>query len=192
MDVSVLEMVGAYGAFANQGTYTEPIFITRIEDKNGNVLEEFIPRTEEAMNKYTAYSMCKMLQNVVNGGTAVRLRYRYKITEPIGGKTGTTQNNSDGWFMGISPDLVAGCWVGAEDRQVHFRNTSLGQGANMALPIYAMFIKDAFKDKELALSKKDFEEPEGENPIIMDCKKYQSQSGDEGDNDDEDPLKGIN
>jgi penicillin-binding protein 1A len=191
MDVSVFEMVGAYGAFVNQGTYTEPIFITRIEDKHGNVLEEFFPQTQEAMNKYTAYTMCKMLQHVVNSGTAVRLRYKYRMTEPIGGKTGTTQDNSDGWFMGISPDLVAGCWVGAEDRKVHFRNTSLGQGANMALPIYAMFMQDALKDKELALSKEDFKKPEGKNPILMDCNKYENERDDD-DDDDDDPIDGIN
>lgn len=189
MDISVFEMVGAYGAFVNQGTYTQPVFITRIEDKHGNVLEEFVPRTEEAMNKYTAYTLCKMLQHVVNSGTAVRLRYKYKITEPIGGKTGTTQDNSDGWFMGISPDLVAGVWVGAEDRKVHFRNTSLGQGANMALPIYAEFIKKALKDKDLELSKEDFKKPEGENPIELDCVKYKP--GDKDSDDDPGDDGGI-
>jgi len=191
MDISVFEMVGAYGAFANQGTYTQPIFITRIEDKHGNVLEEFIPKTEEAMNKYTAYGICKMLQHVVNAGTAVRLRYRYKLTQPIGGKTGTTQDNSDGWFMGITPDLVAGCWVGAEDRKVHFRNTALGQGANMALPIYALFMTDVYKDKELEISTADFTKPEGENPIILDCSKYEHENPDSEDGDEDGDIPGI-
>lgn len=173
MDISVYEMVGAYSTFANGGVWTEPIFITRIEDKHGNVLDEFIPRTEEAMNKETAYVMCKMLQKIPEGGTATRLRTRYGIGYPVGGKTGTTQNNSDGWFMGISPDLVAGCWVGAEDRQVHFRSTSLGQGANMALPIFGLFMKSVNADPEIEVNKKkDFEKPEMEFRIELDCGKY--------------------
>lgn len=173
MDISVMEMVGAYGAFANGGVWTEPIFITRIEDKNGNVLEEFIPRTEEAMNKQTAYVMCKMLQKIPeSGGTAARLRFRYNVGFPVGGKTGTTQNNSDGWFMGISPDLIGGCWVGAEDRQVHFRSTAYGQGANMALPIFGQFMSAVIRDPEIKISMKDFERPEIDFTIETDCSKY--------------------
>lgn len=176
MDISVYEMVGAYSAFANGGVWTEPIFITRIEDKHGNVLEEFIPKTEEAMSKQTAYVMCKMLQRIPEGGTATRLRTRYNIGYPVGGKTGTTQNNSDGWFMGISPDLVAGTWVGAEDRQVHFRATSLGQGANMALPIFGIFMQEVKKDKSIKINKKDFEKPEIEFTIETDCANYKAPS----------------
>ncbi len=172
MDISVYEMVGAYSAFANNGVWTEPIFITRIEDKHGNVLAEFIPKTEEAMNIQTAYVMCKMLQKIPEGGTATRLRTRYGIGFPVGGKTGTTQNNSDGWFMGISPDLVGGCWVGAEDRQVHFRSTSLGQGANMALPIFGLFMQSIKKDSKISINKNDFNKPEIEFTIELDCDKY--------------------
>lgn len=172
MDISVYEMVGAYGAFANNGVWTEPIYITRIEDKHGNVLEEFIPRTEEAMNRQTAYVMCKMLQKIPEGGTATRLRTRYGIGFPVGGKTGTTQNNSDGWFMGISPDLVGGCWVGAEDRQVHFRSTTYGQGANMALPIFGLFMQSIQKDKTIKLNKDDFAKPDIDFTIEIDCGKY--------------------
>jgi penicillin-binding protein 1A len=173
MDISVIEMVGAYSAFANDGIWTEPIFITRIEDKNGNVLEEFIPKTEEAMNKQTAYVMCKMLQKVAtSGGTAARLGFRYNVGFPVGGKTGTTQNNSDGWFMGISPDIVAGCWVGAEDRQVHFQSTAFGQGANMALPIFGLFMRSVIDDKSIKYSTTDFKKPEIEFTIETDCDLY--------------------
>jgi penicillin-binding protein 1A len=172
MDVSVLEMVGAYSAFANDGVWTEPIFITRIEDKNGNILEEFIPRTEEAMNKQTAYVMCKMIQKVAQGGTATRLSSRYGVGFPVGGKTGTTQDNSDGWFMGISPDLVGGCWVGCEDRQSHFRSTAFGQGANTALPIFGMFMKKVLDDPEIHISRKDFKKPDVEFNIEVDCDFY--------------------
>ncbi|MFT5513870.1 MAG: penicillin-binding protein 1A, partial [Bacteroidia bacterium] len=172
MDISVYEMVGAYSAFANNGVWTEPIFITRIEDKHGNVLAEFIPKSEEAMNTQTAYVMCKMLQKIPEGGTATRLRTRYGIGFPVGGKTGTTQNNSDGWFMGISPQLVGGCWVGAEDRQVHFRSTSLGQGANMALPIFGIFMRSMKNDPNIKLSQEDFKKPDIDFTIELDCSKY--------------------
>ncbi|MBO6516882.1 MAG: transglycosylase domain-containing protein [Bacteroidia bacterium] len=192
MDISVYEMVGAYGAFANNGVWTEPIFITRVEDKNGNVLEEFIPKTEEAMNQQTAYVMCKMLQRIPEaGGTAARLRYRYNVGFPVGGKTGTTQNNSDGWFMGISPDLVGGCWVGAEDRQVHFRSTALGQGANMALPIFGRFMRSVLKDPSIKISMDDFEKPEIDFTVETDCGKYEQPDkgtdrlGDDLDDDDD-------
>jgi len=190
MDISVIEMVGAYGAFANEGTWTEPIFITRIEDKSGNILEEFIPKTTEAMSKQTAYTITQMLQKVTeSGGTAARLRFRYDIRTPIGGKTGTTQNNSDGWFMGITPDLVGGCWVGCEDRQVHFRNTAYGQGANMALPIFGLFIKEVYKDKSIKISREDFTKPEGELEITMDCEAYdENHSNEDGSSN---PLPGI-
>jgi penicillin-binding protein 1A len=190
MDISVLEMVGAYGAFANQGIWTEPIFITRIEDKNGNVLEEFIPKSQEAMSKQTAYTMSQMLQRVTEGGgTAARLRFKYDIRTPVGGKTGTTQNNSDGWFMGITPDLVAGTWVGCEDRQVHFRSTSLGQGANMALPIFGIFLKKIYADQSIKISKDNFARPEGETTIELDCEVYDKNHKENGN--DEGPVPGI-
>ena len=155
-DLSVYEMVGAYATFANKGIWTEPIIITRIEDKNGVVLEDFSPKTMEAMSAQTADIMVRMLQGVVDGvenpedgtkkGTGVRLRFRYQLQNEIGGKTGTTQNNSDGWFMGITPNLVTGVWSGNEDRSVHFRDTYYGQGANMALPIWAEYMQRVYAD----------------------------------------------
>jgi len=169
MDISVYEMVGAYSAFANEGEWIEPIFITRIEDKNGNLLEEFIPKQQEAMRPQTAYIMLKMLEKVVESGTGARLRGRYGITAPIAGKTGTTQNNSDGWFVAIMPNLVTGCWVGAEDRQVRFRSTNLGQGANTALPITGIFLKKLQDDKSIKLNRDPFRKPENELTIPIDC-----------------------
>jgi penicillin-binding protein 1A len=169
MDISVFEMVGAYSAFANQGEWVEPIFITRIEDKNGNVLEEFIPKHVEAMRSQTAYIMLKMLEKVVESGTGARLRGRYGITAPIAGKTGTTQNNSDGWFMAITPDLVSGCWVGAEDRQVRFRSTNLGQGANMALPIPGIFLRKLQNDPKIKMNKDPFKKPDQEMTVELNC-----------------------
>jgi penicillin-binding protein 1A len=169
MDISVFEMVGAYSAFANEGEWIEPIFITRIEDKNGNLLEEFIPKQQEAMRPQTAYIMLKMLEKVVESGTGARLRGRYGITAPIAGKTGTTQNNSDGWFVAIMPNLVTGCWVGAEDRQVRFRSTNLGQGANTALPITGLFLKKLQDDKTIKLNRDPFKKPENELTIPIEC-----------------------
>lgn len=169
MDISVYEMVGAYSAFANEGEWIEPIFVTRIEDKNGNLLEEFVPRQQEAMRPQTAYIMLKMLEKVVESGTGARLRGRYGITAPIAGKTGTTQNNSDGWFVAIMPNLVTGCWVGAEDRQVRFRSTNLGQGANTALPITGIFLKKLQDDKSIKLNRDPFKKPENELTIPIDC-----------------------
>lgn len=155
-DLSVYEMVGAYATFANKGIWTEPIIVTRIEDKNGVVMEDFSPKTTEAMSAQTADLMVRMLQGVVDGvenpedgtkkGTGVRLRFRYQFQNEIGGKTGTTQNNSDGWFMGITPNLVTGVWSGNEDRSVHFRDTYYGQGANMALPIWAEYMQRVYAD----------------------------------------------
>ncbi len=155
-DLSVYEMVGAYSTFVNNGVWTEPIFITKITDKQGVILEEFTPKTTEAMSKQTANLMVRMLQGVVNGvynknmnitmGTGVRLRYKYQFKNEMGGKTGTTQNNSDGWFMGITPNLVTGVWSGCEDRSVHFNETHYGQGANMALPIFAEYMQRVYAD----------------------------------------------
>lgn len=162
-DLTLEEMVGAYGTFANKGVYTQPFYVSRIEDKNGNILATFTPKKNEAINEKTAYSMLNMLEGVYQKGTAVRLwsdNYPYKIHAQIAAKTGTTQNQSDGWFMGVTPKLVAGVWTGAEDRSVHFDGIFLGQGANMALPIWALFINKVYDDGTLGISKNDkFEKP---------------------------------
>lgn len=159
-DMSVYEMVGAYATYANKGVWTQPIFISRIEDKNGNILAEFYPETREALSEETAYAMVKLLQGVVDKGTARRIRFRYGLTNEVGGKTGTTQNNSDGWFIGITPELAAGAWVGADDRAVHFRTTALGGGANSALPIWGEFFKRIYADERIDLEQRPFEAPE--------------------------------
>jgi penicillin-binding protein 1A len=171
-DISLYEMVGANSTFANQGTYVQPIFVTRIEDKNGKVLEEFVPNTEEVFNEEKAFVMCELMKGVVQYGTGSRLRYRYNLTNPIAGKTGTTQNNSDGWFIGFTPDLAAGCWVGGEDRAVHFNTTDQGQGASMALPIWGKFFQKVYADKTIKISKGDFERPSKMSEIELDCSKY--------------------
>jgi penicillin-binding protein 1A len=171
-DLSVKEMVGAFGTYANKGVYIEPTFITHIEDKNGNLIEAFMPKREEAMSEETAFLMAELMKGVVESGTGMRLRFRYGFTHPIGGKTGTTQNQSDGWFMGITPNLVAGVWVGAEDRGIRFRSISLGQGANMALPIWALFMQRVYADESINLSKEDFERPARPLSVETDCTKY--------------------
>lgn len=187
MDISVYEMVGAYGTFINEGTFVEPIFITRIEDKNGNILEEFTPKRNEAIRKQSAYIICKMLERVtMSGGTAARLRSsRFSIpgNVSIGGKTGTTQNNSDGWFMGITPNLVSGCWVGAEERNVHFRSTRYGQGANMALPIFGKYMEQIYANDKMNYGRGYFKKPEIDMTIEMDCGNYN--------NGDDEPLEGA-
>ncbi|HET6225769.1 MAG TPA: penicillin-binding transpeptidase domain-containing protein, partial [Bacteroidia bacterium] len=171
-EISVFEMVGANATFANKGTWIEPTYITRIEDKNGKVLFEYVPRTEEVMNEEKSYVMLQLMKGVVQVGTGVRLRYRYKLNQPMAGKTGTTQNNSDGWFMGITPDLVSGCWVGGEDRAVHFDRTEMGQGASMALPIFAKYMQKVYADKTIKISQGDFERPSQRINVEMDCSKY--------------------
>jgi penicillin-binding protein 1A len=171
-EISVYEMVGANAAFANKGTWIEPTIVTRIEDKNGKVLADFVPRTEEVMSEEKAYVVLQLMKGVTTQGTGQRLRYRYKFTQPMAGKTGTTQNNSDGWFMGITPDLVSGCWVGAEDRSVHFDSGDQGQGAQMALPIYAKYMQKVYSDKSIKVSQGDFEKPARKIDIEMDCSKY--------------------
>jgi penicillin-binding protein 1A len=175
-DISVFEMVGANSTFANKGTYTQPIFVTRIEDKNGKVLEEFIPKTTEVLNEEKAYVMLQLMRGVVDYGTGTRLRRSYGLMNQIAGKTGTTQNNSDGWFMGITPELVAGAWVGAEDRSVHFSSTAQGQGATMALPIWGKFFKKVYADKTLKVSKAEFKKPISLNNIELDCSKYDAEN----------------
>jgi len=157
-DLSLYEMVGAYSTYANKGVYTEPIFVTRIEDKNNNILATFSPKKNEAISKETAYLMLKMLKGVYKKGTAVRLwseNYPYQIEAEIGAKTGTTQNQSDGWFMGVTPNLVSGVWTGAEDRAIHFDGIALGQGANMALPIWAIYMNKVYNDSTLGIYKSD-------------------------------------
>ena len=158
-DLKLIEMVGAMSTFANQGVYVKPMFITRIEDKNGNVIERFSTEESEAMSELTAYKMLELMKGVVQSGTGIRLSSLYGFTNPIAGKTGTTQNNSDGYFMGITPDLTTGVWVGAEDRSVHFRSTKLGQGSHTALPIWALYMKKVYADKSLNISKGDFQKP---------------------------------
>ena len=158
-DVSLYEMVGAMNTFSNKGVYIHPIFITRIEDKNGNILQNFVPEQREAMSEETAYLMLELMKGVVQIGTGIRLRLTYKLNNPIAGKTGTTNNHSDGWFMGLTPDLTTGVWVGCEDRAAHFRTLSLGQGANMALPIWAIYMEKIYADSTINISQGDFEKP---------------------------------
>ena len=174
-DLSLYEMVGAMNTFANKGVYVKPVFITRIEDNNGNLLDRFIPEKREAMDEVTAYKMVELMKGVVESGTSIRLRYKYGFDNPIAGKTGTTQNQSDGWFMGITPQLTSGVWVGAEDRSVHFRSLTLGQGANMALPIWALFMKKVYEDASLGIGKGDFEKPLKDLSIEFDCERYDRQ-----------------
>ena len=148
-EVTVAEMVDAYTTFANKGIRTEPLYVTRIEDANGNVIGSFTPRTHEIISETTAYKMIYMLRQVLDHGTGIRMRYRYGISAPMGGKTGTTNNNSDGWFMCFTPSLVSGTWVGGEDRGIHFDNMAEGQGASMALPICALYMQKVLADPEL-------------------------------------------
>lgn len=148
-DITVGEMVSAYTAFANHGIRCAPMFVSRIEDNNGQVIARFEPRVKEVISEESAFKMLILLQGVVDGGTGSRLRFKYNVTSQLGGKTGTTNRNSDAWFMGVTPDLVAGCWVGGEDRDIHFDNMTYGQGASMALPIFAYFMKKVYRDTQL-------------------------------------------
>ncbi len=150
-DITVYEMVAAYNTFPSRGVYVSPIFVTRIEDNMGNVLGEFDNHKREAISEYTAYLMANLMQGVVNSGTGVRLRVKYGLTGEIAGKTGTTNDQSDGWFIGYTPSLTAGVWVGAEDRQVHFESLSLGGGSNMALPIWGLFMQKCRADESLQM-----------------------------------------
>ena len=175
-DISVFEMVGANAAFANKGTYIQPTFITRIEDKNGKVLEEFFPTSDEVLSEQHAYAMIQLMRGVVDGGTGTRLRSRYNLRNEIAGKTGTTQNNADGWFMGLTPDLVAGCWVGGEERSVHFNSTNEGQGASMALPIWGKFFQKVYADPSLKISKNGFVKPDNMGDVQLDCTEFDRQS----------------
>lgn len=151
-DISVAEMVDAYTAFPNKGIRVDPMYVTRIEDSNGNVIASFTPQMHEIFSESTAYKMIYMLRSVVDGGTGGRIRSRHGLTMPMGGKTGTTNNNSDGWFMGFTPSLVSGVWVGGEDRSIHFDGIAEGQGASMALPIWGIYMKKVLSDPTLGYS----------------------------------------
>ena len=164
-EISVGEMVSAYTAFANKGIRTAPLFVSRIEDNEGNILADFTPHMEEVISEESVYKMLIMLRAVINEGTGGRVRRVYNITADMGGKTGTTNNNSDGWFMGFTPTLVSGAWVGGEERDIHFDNMTDGQGAAMALPIWGLYMQKVFADKSLGYSQEDeFEIPEGFDP----------------------------
>lgn len=152
------------------------MFITRIEDKNGNVIQRFSSEESEAMSQLTAYKMVELMKGVVQSGTGIRLRSYYKFNNPIAGKTGTTQKQSDGYFMGITPDLTTGVWVGAEDRSVHFRSTQLGQGSHTALPIWAKYMKKVYDDKSLNVSQGDFVKPNLPGvDLDFDCDRYDNE-----------------
>lgn len=168
-DVSVAEMVSAYTAFANHGIRCAPLFVSRIEDNEGNVLTEFQPRMNEVISAESAQKMLVMLMGVVDGGTAGRLRYRYDLTGQIGAKTGTTNQNSDGWFIGFTPELVTGVWVGGEDRDIHFGSMAMGQGATVSLPIWAIYMKSLYANPDLGYDPKaEFDLPEGYDPCAKD------------------------
>ena len=185
-DFNVYEMVGAYGTFANQGVYVKPVMVTRIEDKNGTVLYEYVPETRDVLNEDVAYAMINLMEGVTEAGSGMRLRhntlgeqtvykeiitgYPYEFSNPIAGKTGTTQNQSDGWFMGMVPNLVTGVWVGGEERSVHFKSIRYGQGASMALPIWALYMKKNYANEELGVSQEEFLAPE-ELSIDISCSK---------------------
>ena len=163
-DLSLFEMVPAYNTFPSKGVYVEPMFVSRIEDNQGNVLGEFTNRKKEAIGEHTAYLMVNLMQGVINQGTGSRLRSRYGLKGEIAGKTGTTNDNSDGWFIGYTPSITAGVWVGGEDRQVHFNSLALGSGSNMALPIWGIFMKKCLADGTLGISEEDrFIAPAGMN-----------------------------
>ncbi|WP_375579933.1 transglycosylase domain-containing protein [Marivirga tractuosa] len=175
-DVSIYELIGAYSTFVNEGFYTKPFYIERIEDKNGKVLKQFVPKTGEALSSETAYAMLHMLKGSteISGGTALGLDRELREDNEIGAKTGTTQNYSDGWFVGVTKDLAAGAWVGGDERSIHFRNIGLGQGARMAMPIWEKFMKKVYADEELAVSKGEFKKPSNLS-IELDCEKYMMQ-----------------
>ena len=187
-DLSVYEMVGAYGAFANKGIYVEPVMVTKIEDKNGTIIYQSKPNTKDVISEESSYVTLKLLEGVTKFGSGARLRhniaedernyvynnvvtgYPYEFENDIAGKTGTTQNQSDGWFIGMVPNLVTGVWVGGEDRSIHFKEIAYGQGATMSLPIWGLFMNKCYADEELNVSKDPFPEPEVLN-IELDCSK---------------------
>ena len=206
-DLSVYEMVGAYGAFANKGIYVKPIMVTKIEDKNGTIIYQSKPETRDVLSEESSYVTLKLLEGVTKFGSGARLRhnipedernyvynnvvtgYPYKFQNAIAGKTGTTQNQSDGWFIGMVPNLVTGVWVGGEDRSVHFKDIAFGQGATMSLPIWGLFMNKCYEDEELSISKEDFDEPESLS-IELDCSKILPDDS-ESDESDINDLLGI-
>jgi len=208
-DISLYEMLGAYGTFANQGVYVKPVIVTRIEDKNGTILYEFVPETKDVLSEEVAYTVVNLMEGVTQSGSGVRLRtkgaekwnlmykeiitgYPYEFKNPIAGKTGTTQNNSDGWFIGMVPNLISGAWVGGEDRSIHFATTKYGQGASMALPIWALFMKKCYADKSLSVSKDEFPAPDEEEMTInVDCDKIAEKKKDAKGDGSDDKLEGI-
>ena len=183
-DISVYEMVAAYSTFANKGVYNKPVLVTRIEDKNGTALYQVQPESRDVLSEETAYVTVNLMQGVVESGSGRRLKhntegkralykeimtgYPYELNNPIAGKTGTTQNHSDGWFMGMVPNLVTGVWVGGEERAIHFASIDYGQGASMALPIWGLYMKACYADETLNVSKGEFEAPE-ELSININC-----------------------
>jgi penicillin-binding protein 1A len=188
VELSLLEMVSAYSTFANKGLRVSPMILIRIEDKNGTVVQQFIPKTKEVLNEESAYVVLDLLKGVTQSGSGARLRstytsagkvatgFPYLFTNPIAGKTGTTQNQSDGWFMGIVPNLATGVWTGGEDRATHFAGISKGQGASMSLPSWALFMKKCYADKTLTISDKDFEKPENLS-IQINCDAISDEKG---------------
>ena len=172
-EASVCEMVSAYTTFANHGIHCYPMFVSKIEDNEGNVVATFQPRMNEVISEESTYKMLEMLRAVMNGGTGSRMRYRYGIECDMGGKTGTTNRNADAWFMGFTPSLVSGCWVGGEDRDIHFDSTRMGQGANMALPVWAYYMKKVYADPSLGYDPAEkFDIPDGFNPCSSEFDDY--------------------
>lgn len=179
-DVSLYELVGAYSTFVNEGIYTEPYYITRIEDKNGNVLENRVPKTRQGTDEQTAFKMIYMLMGgvEVEGGTSRGLPYELREGNEIGGKTGTTNNASDGWYMGVTKDLVSGAWVGGDERSIHYRSWDMGQGSKTARPIWSKFMMKVYKDPTLEYKKGDFKRPSTRLDINMDCNQYDTVASD--------------
>ena len=203
-DMNVYEMVGAYGTFANQGVYVKPVMVTRIEDKNGTVLYEYVPETKDVLSKEVSYAMVNLMEGVTQGGSGTRLRttgvnkwkkeydeiitgYPYGFKNPIAGKTGTTQNQSDGWFMGMVPNLVTGVWVGGDNRSIHFKIITYGQGASMALPIWGLYMKKNYENKDLGISDGEFPKPANMS-INLDCSKPVEDPNEKKDDDDLEDL----
>jgi penicillin-binding protein 1A len=200
-DISIYEMVGAYATFANKGVYIKPTMVTVIADKNDTVLEQFMPESHDVLSEESAYVTVKLMEGVTNAGSGKRLRhttlsqvpvykeiitgYPYGFKNPIAGKTGTTQNQSDGWFMGMVPNLVTGVWVGGEDRAVHFKSITYGQGASMALPIWGSYMKSCFNDKDLGISTEEFDKPKNLS-IEVNCNDYNKDNNENTSPDDVD------
>ncbi|MCH2034158.1 MAG: transglycosylase domain-containing protein [Tenacibaculum sp.] len=199
IDLTLLEMTSAYSTFANKGMRVSPMFITQIEDKNGTVLETFVPETKEVLNEESAYVILNLMEGVTQSGSGLRLRtyhprpkfvtgYPYKFSNAIAGKTGTTQNHTDGWFMGMVPNLMTGVWTGGEDRSIHFAGIDKGQGAAMSLPTWAIFMRKCYEDKTLNISKEPFEKPE-DLSINIDCEKHEEESKKNKDGDQKEEQK---